>query len=205
MSFVLTALGEHPAGFVRVSMSRDWERWITAAIPEITNADVRNRMVSNLKHILVGLEMKAALIVPHALRGANPSLLFEPYCQVMAFEFCVGTFSVCEGLGSLQYLASNRRDGAGADRVRVDNWIASLAQAYDPDGEKDLEDLVRRVKNVRNRLHQDQLGLRDNIDWHAFDYDNAFVPAITALGIMFRHRDELIPEATNLFQRVAAE
>ena len=39
---------------------------------------VHDRLVSNLKHILVGLEMKAALVVPHAKRGNGKSLLYEP-------------------------------------------------------------------------------------------------------------------------------
>jgi hypothetical protein len=54
-------------------------------------------VICNLKHVLVGLEMKAALIVPHAKRG---KLLFESYFHMLNFEFCLGMFSICEGLGS---------------------------------------------------------------------------------------------------------
>ncbi|WP_201723675.1 hypothetical protein [Bradyrhizobium neotropicale] len=45
------------------------------------------RLISNLKYVLVGLEMKAALFVPHAKRG---KLLFESYVHILNFEFCVG-------------------------------------------------------------------------------------------------------------------
>src|SRR3954453_7353209 len=78
---------------------------------------VHDRLVSNLKHILVGLEMKAALVVPHAKRGNGKSLLYEPYFQPMNFEFCVGTFSICEGLGSALWLVENGRDGSAGDQI----------------------------------------------------------------------------------------
>lgn len=64
--------------------------------------------------LVVTLEMKAALIVPHAKRGGGPSLLFEPYFNMLNFEFCVGMFSTCEGLGSASWLREQNRYGSAA-------------------------------------------------------------------------------------------
>jgi hypothetical protein len=71
--------GEKPAGFVNNSISTDWEEWIGDCLPEGLHPGVRRRLISNLKHVIVALELKAGLIVPHGERGSGPSILFEPY------------------------------------------------------------------------------------------------------------------------------
>jgi hypothetical protein len=69
---------------------------------------------------------------------------------------------------------------------------------FDPTGEHLLGANVDRVKGVRDKLHQDQLGARENIDWHAFSYEAAFVPALQTLHCLLRKGQQHIPEHTNL-------
>jgi len=142
--------------------------------------------------------MKAALIVPHATRVSNRSVLFEPYCQLLTFEFCGGVFSVCEGIGSTIWLRGQNQDGANAPRIVPNNWIDALVAAADPGAAFDLGTKVRGVKAVRDRIHQDQVGARTEIDWHAFDYNQAFVPAMDTLGIVLQLNANDIPPNTNL-------
>jgi hypothetical protein len=193
--FYLTNLPEQPQGYVNISDSADWEPWIGACLPDGLDAEVKGRLKSNLKHVLVALEMKAALVVPHAERGR---LLFEPYFQIMNFEFCVGVFSVCEGLGSALWLRANGRDGAAGDYVGPNDWKLSLASKFDATGKFNLSAEVDRVKNVRDKLHQDRLGARENIDWHAFSFDNAFTPAVRAMRCLLQANAKDVPENTNL-------
>ena len=200
MSFYLTTLPDAPQGFVNLSTSADWVPWIRSVVPQAANGVVRNRMISNIKHILVSLEMKAALIVPHVHRGNAPSILFEPYCQILTFEFCVGTYSVCEALGSIYHIVAEGQDGSDGAFVCPANWITSLAQQFAPNNQHAFGDAVRTVKSVRDRLHQDRLGLRENIDWHAFENDQAFRPAKTVLGIILGRNADLVPETTNLIE-----
>ncbi len=201
MPFYLTDTPLGPPGFIRLSRSSDWEPWIGSLIPEAIDAEVRRRVISNLKHILVGLEMKAALIFPHVNRGAGRSLLFEPYFQVLTFEFCVGTFSVCEGLGAINFLAAQGEDGADERRITPNQWIASLTQTFDPENRNGLALAVEAVKEIRDRLHQDRLGARENIDWHVFGLDAAFRPACTTLNVILLHQRDLVPDTTNLANR----
>src|SRR3546814_3145672 len=86
MKFHIIELADEPEGYVNVSTSAEWESWIRHCLPDGLDQEVRRRLVSNLKHVTVGLELKAALIVPHAERGAGPSLLFEPYLHIMRSE-----------------------------------------------------------------------------------------------------------------------
>ncbi|MER9836168.1 hypothetical protein NKJ28_14465 [Mesorhizobium sp. M0145] len=196
--YYLAQYPENPPGYVHLSTSSEWEPWLNGVIPAGLHADVRGRLRSNLKHIFVGLEMKAALIVPHATRVSNRAVLFEPYCQLITFEFCVGVFSVCEGIGSAIWLRNQNDDGAAAPRITPDNWIGALVAEADPHGALNLDNKVRGVKAVRNKIHQDQLGARTEIDWHAFGYDQSFVPAKDALGILMQLNAADIPAATNL-------
>lgn len=196
--FYLADYPQDPPGFVHLSTSAQWEPWLNGAIPAGLHADVTNRLRSNLKHILMGLEMKAALIVPHATRVSNRSVLFEPYCQLMIFEFCVGAFSVCEGIGSAIWLRAQNQDGSNAPRIAPDDWIGALVTAADPQAARDLDHKVRGVKDVRDKIHQDRLGARTEIDWHAFDYGQAFVPAKDGLGIVLQLNADGIPPTTNL-------
>jgi hypothetical protein len=187
-----------PSGYVNLSNSSDWEAWIGKSLPEGLAQAVHRRLVSNLKHVLVALEMKAALIVPHANRGNDPSILFEPYFHMLNFEFCVSVFSVCEGLGSAVWLRENNRDGSAADRIGIGEWKASLVKKFDPEANFGLETDVATVKGVRDKLHQDCLGARENIDWHAFTYEKAFVPAIRAMRCLLKLNASDVPKETNL-------
>jgi hypothetical protein len=116
----------------------------------------------------------------------------------MTFEFCVGVFSVCEGIGSALWLRSQNNDGAAAPRILPNNWIGSLVAVADPQGALDLDTKLRGVKAVRDKIHQDQLGARTEIDWHAFDYNHAFIPARDALRIVLRLYTAGVPANTNL-------
>lgn len=196
--FYITSLPEKPEGYVNISTSSQWERWVRRSLPEGLDVEVQRRLVSNLKHVLVGLELKAALIVPHARRGLGPSVLFEPYMHIMSFEFCVGVFSVFEGIGSALWLRANGLDGSASNRIGFHEWKPSLVSTFDPGGEFALEVGVDRVKSVRDKLHQDRLGARENIDWHAFSFDEAFAPAFNALRVLLLRREQDLPNATNL-------
>lgn len=198
MKFHIIELPDEPEGYVNVSTSAEWEAWIRQCLPDGLDQEVRRRLVSNLKHVMVGLELKAALIVPHAERGAGPSLLFEPYLHIMNFEFCVGVFSICEGLGSALWLRENNLDGSAADRIGQPQWKPSLINKFDPAGDHDLGADVDRVRNVRDKLHQDRLGARENIDWHAFSFEDAFSPALRALRCLLHTNPEHVPAQTNL-------
>jgi hypothetical protein len=196
--FHLIELPQEPSGYVNKSTSSDWEAWIRNCLPDGLHQDVRRRLISNLKHVLVALEMKAALIVPHAKRGAGPSLLFEPYFNMLNFEFCVGVFSTCEGLGSALWLREKNRDGSADDRVAVKDWKPALVKKFDPEAKFGLDADVDSVKGVRDKLHQDQLGAREDIDWHAFTYEKAFVPAARAMRCLLKTNSADVPEETNL-------
>lgn len=69
---------------------------------------------------------------------------------------------------------------------------------YDGTGELGLEDAVERTLSVRDKLHQDKIGARAEIDWHAFSYDAAFVPASEAVRVLLRNEADAVPETTNL-------
>ncbi|TIR17128.1 MAG: hypothetical protein E5X33_27190 [Mesorhizobium sp.] len=197
--FYLAQYPEDPPGYAEpISTAAAWEPWLNATIPAGLDAGVQNRLRSNLKHILVGLEMKAALIVPHAIRVSKKAVLFESYSQLLTFEFCVGVFSVCEGIGSALWLRSQNNDGAAAPAISPNDWIGSLVALADPQGALDFDAKVRGVKAVRDKIHQDRLGARAEIDWHAFDYNQAFVPAKEALGIVLRLHAASLPAKTNL-------
>lgn len=198
MKFHLIELPGQPNGYVNLSDSSDWEAWIRKCLPAGLAQVVHNRLVSNLKHILVALEMKAALIVPHAKRGNGKSLLFEPYFQMLNFEFCVGTFSICEGLGSALWLVENGRDGSAGDRIESDQWRSSLARKFDPEAKFGLDADVGSAKGVRDKLHQDKVGARAEIDWHAFTYEKAFVPAARAMRNLLRTNADAVSTKTNL-------
>jgi hypothetical protein len=193
--FQIIELPEQASGYVNLSTASDWETWIRNSLPGGLHQDVQRRLVSNLKHVLVGLEMKAALIVPHAKRGR---LLFESYFHMLNFEFCVGMFSICEGLGSAIWLRENNLDGSAADRVAIEQWKPSLAKKFDPEGKFGLGADVDSVKGVRDKLHQDRLGAREKIDWHAFAYDKAFTPTARAMRCLFRTNAGDVPKETNL-------
>jgi hypothetical protein len=193
--FQLIKLPDDASGYVNVSTASDWEAWIRKSLPGGLHQDVQRRLISNLKHVMVALEMKAALIVPHAQRGR---LLFESYFHMLSFEFCVGTFSVCEGLGSALWLTENGLDGSKAERIGIEQWKEALGRQFDPEKKLSLAADVDSVKGVRDKLHQDKLGARESIDWHAFSYDRAFTPAARAIRSLLRTNDGDVPKETNL-------
>lgn len=194
-SLHIIELPEEPSGYVHLSTASEWETWIKKGLPAGLHVNVERRLISNLKHVLVGLEMKAALLVPHAKQG---QLLFEPYFKMLNFEFCVGIFSVCEGLGSAMWLRENRRDGSAANKIAIEQWKPSLEKKFDPEKKLGLGADVDSVKSVRDKLHQDRLGARENIDWHAFSYDKAFIPAARAMRCLLSTNAADVPEKTNL-------
>jgi hypothetical protein len=198
LKFHLIELPGQPTGYVNLSNSSDWEAWIRKCLPAGLAHVVHDRLVSNLKHILVGLEMKAALLIPHAMRGNGKSLLFEPYFQILNFEFCVGTFSICEGLGSAIWLVENGRDGSKGDKIETYQWRPSLMKKFDLDKKLGLDADFGNAKNVRDKLHQDKLGARAEIDWHAFTYEKAFVPASRAIRSLLKTNADDVPKKTNL-------
>lgn len=198
MLFV-TRQAVRPDGYVNLSESNSWTRWLNRNVPERVDRTVTRRLVSNLKHLLVGLELKAALIGQHHHRAAGERpVLFEPYFQNLILEFCVASFSVFEGLGSAHWLDQSGQDGADGPKITRNQWLPALVSVYDATGEHGLKANVENTLGVRDRLHQDKLGARDDIDWHAISYDAAFAPASAAIRTLLRHEAELVPETSNL-------
>lgn len=198
MFFVVEA-EERPPNWVRVSLSNDWVVWLNQNLPNTLDQGVRARLASNLKHILSGLELKAALIDGHASREpGDPSALYEPYFQNLIFEFCVGAFSVLEGLGTAHHLEAVGEDGADGRRVHRNDWRPALCAVYDPNDTSELSENVVRTASVRDKLHQDQIGLREQIDWHDFSLDHAFRPAARAIATLLLRHQQHVPEASNL-------
>jgi hypothetical protein len=189
---------ERPKGYVVLSEANQWMGWLARNIPEAVHADVRKRLNSNLKHLLVGIELKASLIEGHEQARKEHSVLFESYFQNFISEFCVAAFSVLEGLGSAHWLAQNGEHGADGPKIHRDQWRQALAVVYDENGEHRLNDNVGSILAVRDKLHQDRLGMRDNIDWHAFSYEDAFVPARRAIATLLLREADSVPERSNL-------
>ena len=198
MEFHIIELPDKPTGYVHISTSSAWESWIKTSLPTGLHSDIEKRLISNLKHILAGLELKAALIAPHARFKNNPSLLFEPYFQGLIFEFCVGVFSLCEGLGAAHYLREKNLDGSASDQIKPGEWMPALGRKFDPAKQHGLNVDVEQAKKVRDKLHQDHLGARTEIDWYAFSYDGAFVPAARAVKSLLKTNPDKLPAATNL-------
>lgn len=188
---------EKPEGYVVLSQANQWVRWLALNVPAGVDRTVRNRLNSNLKHLLVGLELKTALIEGHEQAREEHSMLFESYFQNFISEFCVAAFSVLEGLGSAHWLAQNGQGGANGPDINRNQWRQALAAFYDENGEHGLNDNVGSILVVRDKLHQDRLWMRDNIDWHAFSYA-AFIPARRAISTVLLHHAEFVPETTNL-------
>ena len=185
---------EKPEGYVVLSTANQWVRWLARNTPEALPHDIRIMLNSNLKHLMVGLELKTALIEGHQQARHEHSLLFESYFQNFISEFCVAAFSVFEGLGSALWLAQNE----GANGPGRNQWRESLIAVYDANGEHGLNDNVGSTLDVRDKLHQDRLAMRDNIDWHAFSYEDAFMPARRAVATLLLREADAVTERTNL-------
>lgn len=69
---------------------------------------------------------------------------------------------------------------------------------FDREAKFGLDADVDSVKGVRDKLHQDQLGAREDIDWHAFTYETAFVPAARAMRCLLKTNSADVPKETNL-------
>ena len=189
---------DRPEGYVVLSHANDWARWLARNIPETVHRKVRIKLNSNLKHLLVGMELKTALIEGHKQARGERSMLFESYYQNFISEFCVAAFSVLEGLGSALWLGQNGQDGADGPDIKRNQWRQVLAAAYDEHGQHGLNDNVGFTLAVRDKLHQDRLCMRENIDWHAFSYDDAFMPARRAIATLLLREGEAVPGTTNL-------
>ncbi|MFA5963229.1 MAG: hypothetical protein WC804_04345 [Sphingomonas sp.] len=198
MYFIIQS-DEREDGYVVISESNQWTRWLSRNIPPEIDREIRLRLISNLKHLLTGLELKAALIMPHAIRGpGDRPVLFEPYFQNLILEFCVASFSVMEGLGSAHWLAREGLDGSAANRIARPQWSDALCQVYDENGEQNLAEAIVRTLAVRDKLHQDRLGLREDIDWHSLSFEAAFVPASNGLRTILQRNADVAPAASNL-------
>lgn len=197
--FFIVQPDERPDGYVVISESNQWVPWLSHNIPAELDRDVRARLKSNLKHLIVGLEFKAALINPHHHHGPHGRpVLFEPYFQNLILEFCVAAFSVLEGLGSAHWLRQQGRNGADAPQITRAQWLPVLCAVYDETGMYDLNDAVERILAVRDKLHQDRLGARAEIDWHALSYEAAFVPARGAIDTLLLRESGSVPATSNL-------
>jgi hypothetical protein len=197
--FFIIQSDERQDGYVVLSESSQWAIWLSRNIPRELDHQVRRRLISNLKHLLAGIELKAALIKPHAHRGAGDRpVLFEPYFQNLILEFCVAAFSVLEGLGSAHRLAREGLDGSAGNRVSRPQWSDALCAVYDAAGEHGLAAAIASTLTVRDKLHQDRLGLREDIDWHDLSFDAAFVPASHAIRVIMLKDAHAVPAASNL-------
>jgi hypothetical protein len=95
-------------------------------------------------------------------------------------------------------LTENGLDGSAANRISIEQWKPSLTKKFDPEAKSNLGADVDTVKSVRDKLHQDQLGARENIDWHSFSYDKAFTPAARAMRCLLSTNASHVPKETNL-------
>ena len=197
--FFVTQSDDRPEGYVVLSNANQWDAWLVRVLPTSLDGEVRRRLRSNLKHLLVGLELKAALIAPHVHRGPDGRpMLFESYFQNLIQEYCVGAFSIIEGMGAAHWLDQEGHGGAAAPRIGRQQWLPALCSIYDAAGEHGLADAVDRTVAVRDKLHQDRLGAREEIDWHAFTYELAFTPASQAVRTLLRREPDAVPGTTNL-------
>lgn len=193
MQYYLTDEPRGPAGFLYVSTASEWSSWVTSAVPAELDTYNRRILVSNLKHILCGLEMKAGLLESHYClpNSGNPNCLFEPYAAILTFEFCVGVFSVAEGLGAALSMAS------GNLKPHRAQWTQIL---HDRFGQMDseFESALKSVQSVRDLIHQDRAGQRRNIDWHEFGLASALLPAAKVLSAVFDAKPNHLPSKSNL-------
>lgn len=188
-----------PNGYVALTETGPWARWLDCNIPKRIDAQIRHRLTSNLKHLFAGLELKAALIESHRnCDGNQRPVLFDPYYRNLILEFSVGTFSILEGLGCGHWLAQNERDGGDNPHIPRNEWLAAIRLVYDARGDMGLREAAEATLAIRDKLHQDRLGIRENIDWHAFSYEGAFTPARNAIRIILAHDLDSVPETSNL-------
>jgi len=137
--------------------------------------------------------MKAALLEAHYLspKNGNPNCLFEPYAAILKFEFCVGVYSVAEGLGAAHSLVAGKSSPSrGQWKKALCNYVNSQNTRFAPS--------LESVMAIRDLIHQDRAGQRSNIDWHEFALSSALLPAASVLSGLFDSSPSNLPEKSNL-------
>ena len=178
--FRLSEYTENGYGFVMNSTVKKWESWLKVHI-KVPEYDII--LIKNLAHIMLGLEMKAGLI----LAQQKDNILYNPYIKILSFEFCVGVFSICEGLGS-------NRSGS----TKKKEWKKALCDYFDSDETLNLKKNIETVIKIRDKIHQDKTDERDHIDYHSFRYEESFQPALELIQSLLKKSNECVPEGTNL-------
>ncbi|WP_156026040.1 hypothetical protein [Sulfitobacter sp. 20_GPM-1509m] len=185
-------------GFTAATNSAEWSGHLISLVPTSLHLDVQNRLRSNLAHILSSLDIEAGLILPHAERGGRNSVLFEPFYNTLILHFCIGTYSICEGLGAAFVLDARADDGTTGPFIPKRDWKPTLVDRLDPAGTTTLVDDLETVISKRDLIHQDQLGVRANIDWHSIGYESAFLPAKRLIAAIIVCSGADAPSDTNL-------
>lgn len=189
---------DYGRGFTAATTSAEWSGHFISLVPKSLHADVRNRLRSNLGHILSSLDIQAGLITPHAERGKRSSVLFEPFYNTLILHFCIGTYSICEGLGAAYVLEASGDDGLAGPFIQKKAWKPALLEQLDPKGATTLAGDLETVISKRDLIHRDKLGLRADIDWHAIGYEGAFLPAKRLVLGIIEHSEVPSPADTNL-------
>jgi len=184
-------------GFTAATYSDEWNKHLKNLVPTSLDKKVQNRLRSNLKHILSSLDIEAGLILPHAERGDRNTVLFEPFYNTLILHFCIGTYSICEGLGAAFVLDARKNDGIKAI-INKRYWKPALINRLDPKGTTTLGDDLDKVISKRDLIHQDKLGARADIDWHFICYDSAFLPAKRLIAAIIELSRADAPANTNL-------
>jgi hypothetical protein len=104
-------------------------------------------------------------------------VLFEPFYNTLILHFCIGTYSICEGLGAAFVLDARTDDGITGPFIPKKLWRPALINRLDPGGTTTLGDDLDTLISKRDLIHQDKLGARADIDWHSIGCDCAFLPA----------------------------
>jgi hypothetical protein len=125
-------------------------------------------------------------------------VLFEPFYNTLILHFCIGTYSICEGLGAAYVLDALTDDGITGPFIHKKDWKPTLMGSLDPAGTTTLGDDLETVISKRDLIHQDKLGVRADIDWHSIDYDSAFLPAKRLIAAIIMRSGEAAPLHTNL-------
>ena len=189
---------DYGRGFTAATTSAQWNGILISLVPKSLHTDVRARLRSNLAHIISSLDIQAGLIVPHAERGTRNSVLFQPFYNTLILHFCIGTYSICEGLGAAYVLQARGDDGLTGPLIGKKDWKPALLDQLDPTESTSLADDLETVISKRDLIHQDKLGLRADIDWHAIGYDGAFLPAKRLIVAIIAHSTKEPPADTNL-------
>ena len=80
--------------------------------------------------------------------------------------------------------------------MKKNDWKKALCTQFDLSGEGNLKSNLECVNSVRDKVHQDNLGPQEKIDWHEFGYKKAFLPALHALQPLLNKHVEDVPKKT---------